>query len=152
MKKQGLIAVFMFVLVLTFAACSGNDTKSQASSGAASSSATVSSSEAASQAEGSTKAEAKNIKFSVVSGDDTETFNITTDAENLRAALEQEGLITGDESEFGLFVTSVNGIAANADKQEWWCLTKDGEMWSYGVDDTEISDGDIFEFTLTEGY
>ena len=36
--------------------------------------------------------------------------------------------------------------------QEWWCLTKGGEMWNYGVDDTKIADGDAFEFTFTEGY
>ena len=36
--------------------------------------------------------------------------------------------------------------------QEWWCLTKGGEMWNYGADATELSDGDTYELTFTVGY
>ena len=79
-------------------------------------------------------------------------FTITTEAENLRAALEQEKLVEGEESEFGLFVKTVDGETVNDADQEWWCLTKGGEMWNNGVDTTEISDGDAYEFTFTVGY
>ena len=61
-------------------------------------------------------------------------------------------LIEGDESEYGLFVTTVNGVAADDSKQEWWCFTKGGEEMMTGVDTTPIADGDAFEITLTEGY
>ena len=145
-KKQNLTTALLLIFFLTFAACSGNETSSNKAS------ATESLSQVSSQQDRSINAETKKIKLTIVYDDDAETFDISTDANNLRAALEQEGLIKGDESEFGLFVTSVNGITADADKQEWWCLTKSGEMWNYGVDDTEISDGDVFEFTLTESY
>ena len=73
-------------------------------------------------------------------------------AENLREALEQEKLAEGEESSFGLFVKTVDGETVDDGNQEWWCLTKGGEMWNYGVDDTKIADGDAFEFTFTEGY
>ena len=49
-------------------------------------------------------------------------------------------------------VETVDGETADEGNQEWWCLTKGGEMWNYGVDDTQIEDGDAFEFTLTVGY
>ena len=70
----------------------------------------------------------------------------------LGAALLKEGLIEGDDSEYGLFVNTVDGITANADNQEWWCLTIDGETAMTGVDSTPVEDGGKYEFTLTVGY
>ena len=83
------------------------------------------------------------------------TATIITDEEYLRGALEQEdsGIsISGSESEYGLFVTTVDGVTADDSKQQWWCFTKGGEMLNTGVDSTPIADGDTFEITLTEGY
>ena len=72
-------------------------------------------------------------------------FTISTDSENLRGALEQEGLISGDESEYGLYVTTVDGETADSSLNQWWCFTKDGEMLMTGVDDTMIADGEHYE-------
>ena len=83
------------------------------------------------------------------------TATITPDEEYLRGALEQEdsGIsISGSESEYGLFVTTVDGVTADDSKQQWWCFTKGGEMLNTGVDSTPIADGDTFEITLMEGY
>ena len=96
----------------------------------------------------------KTIVLEVVHKDgSTKDFTIHTDAETLRAALEQEeGLIAGSESEWGLMVETVDGETAdwNVD-QSWWCLTKDGVMLDTGVDSTMIADGDHYEFTYTVG-
>ena len=70
---------------------------------------------------------------------------ISTDSENRRGALEQEGLISGDESEYGLYVTTVDGETADSNLNQWWCFTKDGEMLMTGVDDTMIADGEHYE-------
>ena len=70
----------------------------------------------------------------------------------LRGALEQAALIAGEEGEYGLFVKTVDGVTANDANQEWWCLTKGGEMWNYGADATELSNGDTYELTFTVGY
>lgn len=83
---------------------------------------------------------------------DTKTVKIKTDAEYLRDALEEEDLIKGSESAYGLFVTSVDGVEADSAKEQWWCFTKNGEVLSTGVDTTPIRDGDKFEITLTTGY
>lgn len=91
----------------------------------------------------------------VGSAEASNTATITTDEEYLRGALEQEdsGIsISGSESEYGLFVTTVDGVTADDSKQQWWCFTKGGEMLNTGVDSTPIADGDTFEITLTEGY
>ena len=95
----------------------------------------------------------KAIVLQVVHGDGgSKDFSIRTDEEFLRGALEQEGLIAGSESEWGLYVLTVDGETADEAQEQWWCLTKDGEMSMTGVDDTAIADGDHYEFTLTTGW
>lgn len=95
----------------------------------------------------------KEIVAKVILTDGTsESFEIKTDAEFLREALEDEKLISGTESEYGLYVTTVNGITADESKQEWWNFTLDGESLMTGVDATPINDGDHYEITLTVGY
>ena len=63
-----------------------------------------------------TDAETVAVSFTVVvtDVDGTETtFKYTSDAETVGAALLAEGLIAGDESDYGLYVTTVNGITAD---------------------------------------
>ena len=96
---------------------------------------------------------AKTIRIQVmVSDTDTREYTLHTDEEYLRGALEEENLISGSESEYGLFVTTVDGVTADDSLQQWWCFTKGGEALNTGVDSTPIQDGDQFEITLTTGY
>lgn len=98
-------------------------------------------------------AETKEITLKVVHGDGSEKeFPISTTAETLGEALEAEGLIAGEESSFGLFVTTVDGETVDDANQEWWNLAQDGVSCTTGVDSTEISDGDTFELIFTVGY
>ena len=93
---------------------------------------------------------AKTLSVEVTAEDKTITFTIHTDAENLRGALEENGLVSGDESEFGLFLKSVNGIAADYDADGYyWALSKAGEYLMTGVDDTLIADGEQYELVRT---
>lgn len=95
----------------------------------------------------------KTITVEVVLEDkSSKEHQIKTEAEFLRQALEQENLVAGDESDFGLFVTEVDGVAADSGRQQWWRFTKDGEQLDTGVDTTPIADGDHFEVTLTTGW
>lgn len=88
----------------------------------------------------------KTIVFQVTHADGSQKdFTISTDSENLRGALEQEGLISGEESQYGLYVTTVDGETADSSLNQWWCFTKDGEMLPTGVDDTMIADGEHYE-------
>ena len=97
--------------------------------------------------------DAKSITVMVIHNDgSTKSFRINTSAENLRAACEEQNLIAGDESEYGLYVKTVDGETADDGAQEWWCLTKNGEMSMTGVDDTMIADGEQYEFTFTVGW
>ncbi len=96
----------------------------------------------------------KTVTVEVVHGDgSTREFVIRTDSENLRGALDQEeGLVAGEEGQFGLFILTVDGETINSDNQEWWCVTKNGEQLMTGVEDTPIADGEHYEITFTVGY
>ena len=87
----------------------------------------------------------KSITVTVVHGDQTEkVFEYDTDEEYLGPVVTKDGLVEGEEGEFGLFITTVDGETADEAKQEWWCVTKGSEQ--------VIEDGDAFELTLTVGY
>jgi len=94
----------------------------------------------------------KSITLKVVTDDTASEHQLATDAAYLGEALQEEGLVAGEESQFGLFVQTVDGITASTEQMQWWCLTKGGEAVYTGVDSTPIEDGDTFEFTLTTGY
>lgn len=94
----------------------------------------------------------KTITVTVVNKESEKDFEINTDAEMLRGALEEIDLVQGDESEFGLFVKTVDGYTADDAAQEWWCFTKGGESLMTGVDTTPIADGEQYEITLMTGW
>ena len=130
MKKKQLIAVIVFVALLLAAFLVWQFTRPAPVSGP------------------------KQITLEVVHADgSSKSFDISTDSENLRGALEQvDGLIAGEESTYGLMVYTVDGETADWDRdQSWWCLTKAGEWMDTGVDDTVIADGEHYEFTYTVG-
>ena len=96
---------------------------------------------------------AKTIRFTVIAGDETiKSIDIHTDAEYLRQALEEDGLVEGEEGTYGLWVTTVAGRTADSSKEEWWALYKNGEFSMTGVVDTPLADGDSIEYRLTVGY
>ena len=94
----------------------------------------------------------KNVTVEVVANEKTEKFSFSTDEAYLGEALDDIDLIEGEDGQYGMFIESVNGIKADTKKQQWWCITKDGENVMTGVDLTPISDGDKFELTLMTGY
>jgi len=146
----------LLLVVGAFAGCSdgSNSSASQPSSQTGSAVSAPASSSADGQSSDNASVSVKAITLEVVHKDGSKKeFTIETEAENLRAALEQEKLIEGEESDYGLFVKTVDGETADDANQEWWKLTdKDGEMTPAGVDDTKIADGDVYVFTLTVGY
>ena len=100
-------------------------------------------------------AQVQSVSFTFVvtdlDGNET-TFDITTEKATVGEALLDEGLIAGEDSDFGLYVTSVNGIAADWDNdQTYWAFYIDGEYAMTGVDSTEVTEGATYSFVLTKG-
>lgn len=88
--------------------------------------------------------------FTVVDADGNETkFEVHTDQATVGDALIENGLIAGDEGEFGLYVKEVNGIVADYDvDQTYWAFYIDGEYATSGVDMTEITEGSTYMFKV----
>ena len=100
-----------------------------------------------------TTAGTKEINVVVIHADQTEkTFTYQTDAEYLADVLLENKLADGEMGSYGLFITTVDGETADNSKQQWWCITKDGEQVNSGADALPITEGDQFELTLMEGY
>ena len=133
MKKM-LSVIGMFVLIaamaLNFTGCGSNTTPE-------------------------TTAAADSVTFTIVVTDleGKETpFEITTDKTIVGEALLEEGLIEGDQGDYGLYINTVNGITADWDKdQTYWAFYIDGEYAMTGVDMTEIDPEAAYSLVLTKG-
>ena len=95
----------------------------------------------------------KEITVLVLHSDETEkSFVYQTDAEYLGEVLKENALADGTMGQYGLFIETVDGETADTLKQQWWCITKNGEKLMTSADTTPIADGEQYELTLTEGY
>lgn len=99
---------------------------------------------------------AKTVTLYVTADDKSVVLTVKTDAETLGAALLALDLIAGDESQYGLYVKTVNGMTADYDADgSWWCFNgvkEDGtrEMMMVGVDGAEISGGEAYELVISK--
>lgn len=91
-----------------------------------------------------------SFDFKVVDAEANETdFLVSTDEETVGAALLAVDLIAGEDSEFGLYVKTVNGITADYDVDgSYWAFYINGEYASTGVDSTNIEDGAEYMFKV----
>ena len=94
----------------------------------------------------------KTITVDVVDNEGkTTTFVITTSAETLADALLDEKLVEGDVGEYGLMITTVNGLRADYNEDgAYWGMFQGGEYMSTGASDTMINDGDHYELVYTK--
>lgn len=95
----------------------------------------------------------KTITVTVVHKDGTsKDFTYKTQEEYLGPVLQSEGLVEGEMSEYGLFITAVDGETAdyNAD-QSWWMLCVGEESATTGADAVVIEDGGLYKLIYTIG-
>lgn len=94
------------------------------------------------------QAGSKDITIEVInSADESVLYELQTDAEYLRQAMEEaEGLeFSGTESEYGLMVDTVNGEKADYNENgAYWSFYVNGEYCNYGIDTQPVIDGDAF--------
>lgn len=92
----------------------------------------------------------KTVAVEVVHADgNSREFTYRTDEEYLGPLLLEEKLAEGEQSGYGLFITTVDGETAQDSLRQWWCITKDGGRVDTGADTTPIADGDHFELTMS---
>ena len=95
----------------------------------------------------------KQITITVVNSRKEDTdYTLRTDAKYLRQAMEEaDGLtFSGQESEYGMMVETVNGETVDFDKDgSYWAFYVNGEYCSYGIDTQPVEDEDVFRIEYT---
>ena len=136
-----LCMVLMVAMALCTVGCNGSK-NSEAASGAEGTE-----TGASAQREGGELGEgSKEFALTVTDKDGKETqFEIHTDKESVGEALQELGLIDGEEGEYGLFVKTVNGITADYDADGvYWAFYINGEYANSGIDVTKITERDSY--------
>lgn len=90
----------------------------------------------------------KSFDFTVTDADGNETyFKIHTDKAVVGEALQELGLLDGEEGPYGLYVKTVNGITYDYDTHgRYWAFYVNGEYAVTGVDVTEIEENATYSF------
>lgn len=94
---------------------------------------------------------AKSITVDVVHADGTsKTFTYQTDAEFLGEVLQSEGLVQGTESDYGLYITTVDGEKAVYENDgAYWAFYVGEDYASQGVETTPVEDGATYSLVYT---
>lgn len=89
---------------------------------------------------------AKAIEVTVEAGEYSVLFTVKTDKVTLADALVEHGLISGEETQYGLSVYYVNGIKADWNTDgAYWSLYEGESYATSGVSFIEVKDGDSFK-------
>ena len=100
-----------------------------------------------------TSAGAKEVTIQVVDNNgETTSYDVKTDAEYLKQAMDEaEGLTySGDESEYGMMVTTVNGVQAVYDTDgAYWAFYVNDDYCNYGIEEQPVNDQDTFKIEYT---
>ena len=94
----------------------------------------------------------KTVTVKVVHADQSEKeFTYETDDEYLGELLTEEGLVEGETSEYGMYITKVDGEQAVFETDNaYWALYENGEYASTGADQTVLDNGDEFSIVYTK--
>lgn len=95
------------------------------------------------------KDDGEEVSFTlvVVHLDGTEkSFDITTERAYLADALVDEKIVSGEDSQYGLYITTVDGEYHKfEDDGKYWALYVGDEMASTGASSLEISEGATYK-------
>lgn len=155
--KKTLSLVLCIVLIAAIAlfttACNGNNsseptTSAQETTSTPATEGTTAAPDATVLGKGETK-----FTFTVTDLDGKQTvFEINTDKKTVGEALLELELIAGDDSEYGLYVKTVNGTTLDYDKDgAYWAFYTNGEYAIKGVDSTNIVPGETYELRAEKG-
>lgn len=96
----------------------------------------------------------KAITLEVVDNNgDLKSYEVKTDKEHLYDALaEVDGLtLDGYESEYGYYITAVNGLTADYDTDgAYWSLYVNDEYGMYGLTAQPVADGDVYKLAYED--
>lgn len=90
--------------------------------------------------------------LTVDKGDGKKTaYKIKTDKKIVGDALQELGLIAGEQGEFGLYVKTVDGLTLDYDKDKmYWAFYINDGYAPTGVDTIEIKAGEVYSFVASK--
>ena len=88
------------------------------------------------------------FEFTVTFVDGTSRqYTVKTNETTVGDALSKVGLIAGEESTYGLYVKTVDGVTLDYNKDgKYWAFYINGAYASSGVDTTKIKSGEVYGF------
>ena len=99
------------------------------------------------------------VTIEVVTMDNTTSYEVVTDGTTVYeamqdlAAADSSFTYDGSQSEYGFYLTTVNGVLADYNTDgTYWSLLVNGEYAEYGVETTEIQSGDVITLEQSHGY
>ena len=95
----------------------------------------------------------KSFTVTVVHADgSSKDFSYKSTELYVGAVLQAEGLIEGEEGEFGLYIKVVDGEKAVYEENgAYWAFYVNGEYATQGIDLTPIEDGAVYKLEYTIG-
>lgn len=101
-----------------------------------------------------TQAGKKKFQVEVVSDRDgySETKEYVSYAEYLGEFLRTMEGCEWQERDFGIYITGFDGMMEDTDNQYWWSVSVNGESSMTGADEIPLTDGDVYNFTLMQGW
>lgn len=135
--KRFLAIILSVMMVLSLVACGNKDAGKNEGSKVVENGATI--------GEGD-----KSFVTEVVDVDgNTVKFTVQTNEKTVGEALQNLGVIEGEEGDYGLYIKVVNGITADYDADGvYWAFYVDGEYAMTGADMTDVVDGTIYTFRV----
>ncbi len=93
----------------------------------------------------------KAFTLTVVHKDGTEkVFHLKADAEYLGDALQSDGIISGEEGPYGLYIKIVDGEKAVFEEDSaYWSFYVGEEYATLGIDQTPLTDGGVYKLVYT---
>ena len=98
-----------------------------------------------------TESSSKGYTVTVIHKDGTEkVFEYRTDEEYLAGALLEEGLVSGEDSQYGLTIITVDGEAAVWETDSaYWAIWVGEEMAVTGASEIPVYDGSTYKLEYT---
>lgn len=162
------ITIRLFALLLTlvlftlsFAACNKTATDNGAGTGAGTTDGTTDGGETETQPslwDGATYKEnttlgtgAHTLAITMEMEDKSILLTVKTNADNVKDALLEVGLIDGKQQAAGYMMSTLNGVRADWDLDgAYWAFYQNGEYMMSGIDTTPITGDVAYEFVYTE--
>ena len=95
----------------------------------------------------------KTFAAQIVNLDGSEiSFTVKTDKAVVGEALQELGVLKGEEGPYGLYIKMVNGIPLDYEKDgAYWAFYVDGAYAMTGVDETQIVETSVYQLRAEKG-